>query len=179
MAQRKRCGRAGRTREVEVVREVVGEPVAIGERREAPVVLDESQHARELTFGMVDPPRLRVRGDHQHRHPEPVAERIDPPRGHVIVETSPLVPRDEDRRVLPHGAPHDRVDDASGPVLALAHRMLGVVRQLVLRRDPGDRLQPAGTDVAHDVVDREDVLVPPLLVVAVPAQPAGPMPQLD
>src|SRR6266542_1032305 len=125
-----------------------------------PVVLDEPQHGRELPVVVVDEPPLRVRRDHQQRHPDAQAELVDLRRRHVVVEPAPVVPRQEDRRVLPHGAAHDGVDDLGGPVLSPAEVVFGVLGQGDLGRDPRDRGEPARLHVAHEIVDRSAPAIP-------------------
>ena len=128
--------------EVEEVAQVERVAVPMGELGESPVVLDEAQDARELAELRVDGAGLRVRADREQRDPEPEPEVVDLRRRHVVVEAAVVVPRDEDRGVLPELAPHHRVHDLGRPVLAVAEAPLGVLAQLVARGDPGDRRQP-------------------------------------
>jgi hypothetical protein len=55
--------------------------------------------------------------------------------------------------------------DVRHPVVRVLGAERRVVRELESRRHPGDRWQRRGLDVAEQVVDRPDVLVPVLLVL--------------
>src|SRR6266545_6310939 len=90
--------------EVEGFVEVPGLPVALGELGQAPVVLDEPEHARDLPPPVVDEPVLRVRGDHQERDPDPQPELVHLRGRDVVVEPAPVVPGAEHRGVGPHVA---------------------------------------------------------------------------
>src|SRR5919198_65292 len=78
--QRLRQAGAWGLREVEVVGQVAGGAVPMGQPPEMPIVLDEPEHARELPDHVVDVPLLRVRRQHEERHPDPEPEPIDPSR---------------------------------------------------------------------------------------------------
>ena len=144
-------------------------PVAAGEEgAQVPVVLDEAEHARELPLLVADLPIDRVRADHEEGNAEAEPHPVDVRRRNVIVEPAVVVPRDEDRRVLPHLRPHDRVDDLGAPVLTVAERVVRVIGQLEPRRDPGHRRERVGGDVAEQRVDGADVLRPPRRIVPVP-----------
>src|SRR4051794_21728023 len=154
VAERERVRRPRVLVEVERRGERRGLAVAMRELVQAPVVLDEAQDARELAELAADEPVLRVWADDHERDadPEPVAVHLW--RRDVVVEAAVVVPREEDRRRVPLGRAHDRVDHLRRPVLAVAEVPFGVLAQLEPRGDPRDRRQQAVRDVPHDVVDR-------------------------
>src|SRR4051812_6237168 len=166
-AERQQVRRAWGLPEIEVVAEVVRARVPLRELRERPVVLDEPQDRGEVAQMIVDEALPGIRRDQQERNAEPEAEPVHLRRRNVIVEPAVVVPRDEDGGALPHRGVHDRVDHLRRPVLAVAEAVFGVFGNLVARRDPGDRSEAPVLDVADEVVDREDVLLPAVRIVPV------------
>ena len=119
----------------------------LGQVQQAPVVRDEPEGARELALGVVEIALPRVQADHEHRDAEPEPKVVDLVRRHVVVEPSSLVPRQEQRRVLPVVALHHRVDELGEPVVREARALGRVIRELEPRRNPRDREDPAAREV--------------------------------
>jgi hypothetical protein len=83
----------------------------------------------------------------------------------VIVQPTPLVPRDKDRDALPQIAPHDRVHDVRNPVVRVLRAERRMIRELEARCDPRDGRERPRLDVSEQVVHGPDVLVPELPVL--------------
>ncbi len=77
------------------------------------VVLDELGVGVEAQDLVVDEAAPRVRRDQERGHPQAVAVLVDRRRHDVVVETAPVVPREEDRAGGPVRTSHDRVDHSS------------------------------------------------------------------
>ena len=134
----------------------VGARVQPGAAQE--VVLDELEIRVEAQRLVVDVAALRIRADHERRHAQPVALRVDGRRLHVVVEAAPVVPREEDRGRAPVLAPHDRVDQPGDVRLAVRDECRRVVADALRGRDPRDRRQRAGASRAVEGGERGDVL---------------------
>ena len=59
----------------------------------------------------------------------------------MVVEAAPVIPREEDRRGLPVGAAHDRVDERGHVRLADGHEVRWMLADAVVRHDPRHRRQ--------------------------------------
>ena len=131
----------------------------------APVVLDEPNRRREFGELVADVP-VEQAGDHEHRRPDPEAERVDLRWRDVVVEAAVIVPREEDGGVCPHRTFHDRVEHLRGPGLAqqklysgwsetskrgVTHVTAGRRSSRMCRthRPPGSRLRPPFRVPAH------------------------------
>src|SRR5947209_8857223 len=75
------------------------------------VVLDELVVGIVAEYLMVDVAAARVRADDDSGHAEAEAVAIDGGGYHVVIEATPVVPCEEDRRARPVRALHDRVDE--------------------------------------------------------------------
>ena len=106
-------------------------------------------------------PASGPRADHDRRDPDPVAVEVDPRRLDVVVEPAPVVPGEEDRRLLPVGTAHRRVDDLRHVALALPDGLarLRVLADARVRHHPGHGRQRAVPRrgevllVTHDVAE--------------------------
>ena len=84
-----------------------GRPSVFGSRRWPP----RKSSSMNFSVGVeaerlvVDVALLGVRADHQPRHPQAVAVRVDRRRHDVVVEAAPVVPGEEDRGRAPSRAP--------------------------------------------------------------------------
>jgi hypothetical protein len=89
---------------------------------------------------MVDHAGPRPRADEQARHPQAEAVLVHDRRNHVVVEASPVVPREPDRCRVPVGPAHRRVDQAGDVRLAVADRRTRgrVLAAALAGRDPRD-----------------------------------------
>ena len=143
-----------------------GVGAAVGQRIEAAaaeeIVLDELQVGVAAEGLVVDEPFFRVRGDHDGRHPQAVAVLVHRRGHHMVIETAPVIPGQEDRGRTPVGALHGRVDDRGDVGLAAVDAGRRVVAVRAGRGDPADRGQRAGLgrgEVAAQVLDVVQLMV--------------------
>ncbi len=170
---------AGRC-EVEVIGHRVGVGVAVGERREVPLALDEGEDRGVVLDHVGDVVAARPRRDHEQRHTEAIAveatrgqrhirvrergrigDRSDAVgrdrsrRGHMVVVAAVLVVGDEQSRLVPEPRPRQRADDLSDEALANLD-VLGVLLRgdVVVRVEERERGQAAARRITEEAAHR-------------------------
>ena len=106
---------------------------------------------------MVDEPGPGVRADHETGDTEPVSLAVHGGRDHVVVEATPVVPREEDRGAVPVRAAHRGVDHAGDPCLPLPDRRRRVLAVPLVGDHPRYGRQRAGRGVGEVVPRGLDV----------------------
>ena len=103
------------------------------------IILDEFDVRVEAESLVIDEALARIRADNDSRNAQPIAKVIGSGRDDVIVETSPVVPRQENRRAAPLRRLHYGVDQMSDITLAGCDVRLGMLAGLPVRRYPRNR----------------------------------------
>ncbi len=142
-----------------------GRPSVLGSMRDPcqEVILDELHVGVEAERLMVDVALARKWADDQSGNAQAIAVVIHRRRGHVIVETAPIVPGQKDRGALPVRALHDGIDQAGHIRLARADERCRVLAVDAIRADPRDSRQRAALSRGIETRDVLDVAAIPRL----------------
>src|SRR5579863_298786 len=102
-------------REVETVGKIVGALIGRAQRRQTECFFGEFQNAAEFVLYVRNVARFGVWRYDNQRHAKTQLERIVNLRRNMVVPATPIVPRDENRRIVPILTSPDRIDDRTNP----------------------------------------------------------------
>ena len=151
--------------EIEAVGHGIRSAVALVERRQLEDLLTEPHQADMRVLLMRDVPGFRVGAQHQAGNARTITERVAVELGvrvrgalrmcaiprfddwwiNVIEPAAPIVPGDEDGRLIPQPTGDDRIDLIDGPIHAVGDVLHGVLAEIgpAVAIHPGDCRQPA------------------------------------
>ena len=150
-------GRTRAGREVERAGEVVRPGVAIGQRAEPPVLLDELQRAGVVQDGVVDLALARIRADEQGGNAETRGGRAQLGRPHAVVPSAGSVIGPHERGTAPVTAEHELRDHRPDQALAEGNRPRGALVIAGRGRHVRDRGQRPGLQILVVLVQADDV----------------------
>src|SRR6516225_5254380 len=106
---------------------------------------------------MIDVALLRIGTDYNTWYAQTVAVLVDCWRHNMVVETTPIVPCQEDSSAVPIRSFHNSINQTCHVRLAYTHQSRGMLADFPVRINPGDGWQCAIFSSSIEIVDGLDV----------------------